>query len=513
MLPFAARGETASPDLAPPTFSERMTVRETEILVERPPGVRAPRASDLKVLVDGRRRTVARVESADDDSPWNLVLYVDRELASPGTLFSSLIALAVQAETLTGLGSVEVLDADSGLPLVAPTRDARAVRWALGELAGEARLARDRTEAEQRSKPFGEKAKLGALSLDTAGRRLDRLVARLAERRASGPRALFLIADGADPELAPPFERAARLLAGYAWVTFPVLIHKEMDRTEELSGQTGLELFRRSSDGAAKNSMSIPPMFPGKPVAPTTLTIPGVVELLFDPEVAGFRALAKETAGAVIGREGQLAPALGRLGRRLRVWIDEEDPAVREGGGRKAATAQNAKPEAEPGRLRRLEVVRIKSDLSLRASAYLRDSTPAELTALRLRLLLAGEETSGDLKLQAERGADPRAGGAKPAGTVRLAFERKPATEDETDRPAPVRVTWAWTAPDGEVETRSRLFSGEKLQEGEAPPRTWAQTLPLDLPAGVRKVAIAVDDLASQSWGSVELDPIEPLPR
>lgn len=491
-LPLAAREEAASPAPAPPTFAERITIRETEILVERPPERRMPRASDLKVLVDGRRRTVARIEEAGDDAPWHLVLYIDRGLASPGTLFSSLLALAVQAETLTRLGSVEILEAGSARPVVEPTRDARAIRWALGDLAGAARLDRDRAEAEQRTGSDKAGSKPIPLSIATAGRKLDRLVARLAERRPSGPRALFLIADGSAPELAPPFERAARLLAGYAWVTFPILVRKEIERTEIFAGQSELEIFRRSSDVGAKNNMSIPPMFGTKPGAPTALAIEGVVELLFDPEVAGFRALAKETAGAVIGREAQLAPALDRLGRRMRVWIDEADPRGHEGkDGREAYDAIDATEEQEKaGRLQRLEVMKVKSDQPLRASAYLRSSTPEELTAARLRLLLEGEALSGDFELDASWA--PGAGGGT-SETLRIHFEPPAKSESEDDEAGPVRVTWGWIGPGGEIETGGRLFT------------RFSQTLPIEVPAGVESFAVVADDLALERWGRAVL--------
>jgi hypothetical protein len=472
-----------------------MTIRETEILVERPPERRTPKASELKVLVDGRRRAVARIEEAGDDGPWQLVLYIDRELASQGTFFSSLLALAVQAEALTELGSVEVLEAGSERPLVEPTRDARAIRWALGDLAGAARLDRDRAEAEQRAGSEKAESKPAPLSVATVGRKLDRLVARLAVRRPSGPRALFLIADGADPELAPPFERAARLLAGYAWVTFPILVRKEMQRSEVFAGQSELEIFRRSSDVGAKNNMSIPPMFGTKPGRPTALAIEGVVELLFDPEVAGFRALAKETAGAVICREAQLAPALDRLGRRMRVWLEEPDPRGRDG-----VTRSGAKEEQErAGRLQRLEVVKVKSDQPLRASTYLRSSTPEEMTATRLRLLLGGEALAGDFELEAGWVAGPGGGSSE---TLRLQFERSAEAEGEEEEPGPIRVTWGWIGAGGDVETRSHLFTSKELA-GER--RLFSRNLPLDLPAGAESVAVVVDDLGSERWGGAVL--------
>jgi len=511
LLPMAVWAEAASPKSsrvtrtppAPPIFSERMTIREVEILVERPPERRMPKAADLKVLVDGLPRPVVRVENASEDAPWHLVIYVDRQLAGPATLFYSLVSLADQADTLTELGTVEVLEAGSDRPFLGPTRDARTLRWALGGLAAKARFERDRAEAGQAldragssddsvdepSSGIGSRAAdPSALTLASASRCLDRLVARLTERHPAGPHALFLVADGSDPRLAPPFDRAARLLAGYAWVTFPILIRKETTRSDIVTGPSDLEVFRRGSDAGSKNNMSIPGIIPSHKSWSTGLSIEGVVELLFDPEVAGFRALARETAGAVIGREAQVPPALARLGRRMRVWIDESDPRLRK-----------SEDVAEEGKLRRLEVTRFKNDLPLRASAYLRASTPEELTATRLRLLLEGEGVEGGFDLEARW---TRRSGDGASADLELSFDRGSAQEGSEEEVGPIRLTWGWLRADGELEAHSRLYSGQELKAQAALGR-FTRSLAVVVPLGVERVGIVVDDLASERWGGL----------
>ena len=65
-------------------------------------------------LLDGRQ-----------EKPWEIVLYFDLALSAPGTIHAATAALADQAQTLTRLGSVEVIVADpTPRILLPPTRNA-----------------------------------------------------------------------------------------------------------------------------------------------------------------------------------------------------------------------------------------------------------------------------------------------------------------------------------------------------------------------------------------------------
>jgi len=468
---LAALGAAApSPPAHPPTFSARLVVRETEIVVDPPADQKRLRARDLRVFVDGRPRNVVRVESLKRDGAWNLVVYVDPELAGPATRFSSLLALADRAPDLVELGAVEILAAESGRPVLAATRDARALRAVLGELAGGARLERDRLEAS------GAGARAAAATEPAVlERSLDRLAVRLAGLRPRGPHAVFLLADGDEPRLPEPFERAASVLAGYGWVTFPLALRKEELREEMVAGPSELEVFRGTTDVSAKNGVSVPPVLRGRSPRPTPLSVSGVLELSFDPALAGARTLAQQTDGGLIGREVQLDPVLDRLGRRFRVWIDEPEAPV-------------------AGKLRRLEASLAKQGIPVRTAAWLRSSTPAEVAAARLRRLLAGAELAPPLRLAASwtaAGRELRLA-LPPAGT---------APGEDAEEIRPLRVSWAWAGADGKIEERSATFPAERLGDGG-----WVRTLPAELPAArPGLVAVVVDDLASESWGAALL--------
>lgn len=329
----------------PETFSEQVEVREREILADVPGRVGDDRLkpADFQVLVDGRPREVTRVEAVAE-TPWTLVVYVDQVLARPGTVFYSTLALAGRSGDLTRLGSVEVAVAAAD-PRVAltRTREPKSVQRALADLAGAARIERDRTE---------DRTGWAEPTPGQVQRQLDKLLAFLASRPASGPRALFLVADGAaltpgqiaqierleiqepgGPPPAPPvssIRQAARTLSAYGWTTFAMTLRG--DKAEEkaaVAPQTEIGILRQ---GAAPSDLQngVPPLIlPGRAPGRTPLVFPQVIDVFLQPRTASLRALTQATAGTVIGYEPQLDAMLGALPRRWRIWIAEpEKPAA-----------------------------------------------------------------------------------------------------------------------------------------------------------------------------------------
>src|SRR6185295_605796 len=69
------------PAQPPERFSEKLVIREREILVDPPDdqGDHGLEPANLRVLVDGEPREVTRAERAAGD--WTIVLYVDEVLA------------------------------------------------------------------------------------------------------------------------------------------------------------------------------------------------------------------------------------------------------------------------------------------------------------------------------------------------------------------------------------------------------------------------------------------------
>lgn len=353
-----------------PRFSGQLTVHEHEILVDLPDELQKKplKPGDFQVLVDGQPREVTRAEpvSSPGEPPWTIVIYIDRVLASPATVFYSSLALAHRASDLTGLGAVEVIVADSDpRQTLSSTREAQPLERMLSELSAAARLDRDRKDLRPASPAGPDAAQLR--------RQLDKLLAFTA-RPPAGPHAILLVADGpklpdeqlagldrgspAAPETAAAaIQSTARLLAADGWVAIPVPLREE-DAGSQASMQSDVETLRQNSAGSQYGSL--PPTIPFAPARASSLAFRGVIDLMILPRTAALRALARPTAGTVIGFEVQLDEVLAALKRRWRLWI--------------------AEPEAPAdGRLHSLAVKLAGRRATVRAPEWLRSSTPGEI--------------------------------------------------------------------------------------------------------------------------------------
>ncbi|HEX4960115.1 MAG TPA: hypothetical protein VF173_04705 [Thermoanaerobaculia bacterium] len=466
-------------------FSERLTIREREILVALP-DVREKKSlkpGDFQVLVGGQPREVNRAEpasAADGEPPWTIVVYVDRTLASPGTVFYSALALSSRATALTGLGSVEIVVADADpRPALAATHEAKRLAGTLTSLAAAARIERDR--ASRRLAPPGPP------DVPLLRRQLDKLLSLLTSRTPSGPHAVLLVMDGLDlpdeqiadldksaagaPQTAAAaLQRTARLLAAYGWVAIPVPLRKE-GPGDPASMQSDLETFRENTAWSGHSS-SVPPTVRWAPPKATSLAFRGVIDLMIAPQTAALRALARPTAGTVIGFEVQLDEALQALARRWRLWIAEPDAPV---DGRLHPLAVGL-----PGKLE-----------TVRAPEWLRSSTPEEIAEVRLADLLAARPGSGGLELNASVASTP----AGPE--LRLAVA--PIELPEGAPPGPLRISYAWSGPDGPTGTRHETLAPGDLAQG------WQHAERLAPPAGARRLAVTVEALGPEKWGGAVL--------
>jgi hypothetical protein len=350
-----------------PRFSEQLTVHEREILVDLPDELQKKplKPGDFQVLVDGQPREVTRAAplSSPGEPPWTIVIYIDRVLASPATVFYSSLALAHRAAELTRLGAVAVIVADSDpRQALSSTREAQPLERMLSQLSAAARLDRDRKDLHPASpaEPDAERLR----------RQLDKLQAFSAHPPA-GPHAVLLVADG--PELpaeqlaeldrgssaapqtaAAAIQSTARLLAADGWVAIPVPLREE-DAGPQASMQSDVETLRQNSAGSQYGSL--PPTIPFAPARASSLAFRGVLDLMIMPRTAALRALARPTAGTVIGFEVQLDEVLAALKRRWRLWIAEPDAPV-------------------DGRLHTLAVKLPGRRGTVRAPEWLRSSTP-----------------------------------------------------------------------------------------------------------------------------------------
>jgi len=493
-----AGGLSAQP---PQTFSEKLTVREREILVDVPDKLDGDRLhpKDFRVLVDGQPRQVTRAEPAAGE--WTIVLYIDDVLAEPGTIFYSGLALANRARELTRVGSVEVAVAGPDVQVVlAPTREPRSVERTLTDLSSAARLERDRVEGRTAA---------GEPSVPQTRRQLDQLLAFLAARRPVGPHAVFLVADG--PDLAPeqaalleakdsvaataapafPFQRAARLLAAYGWVVIPVPLRQE-GLGPEIAQQSEIELLRQGS-GPGKLDNGVPPVLPGHPPKKTALAFPGVIDLFVAPKTAALRLLSRASAGTVIGFEAQLGPALAALPRRWRLWVSEPDAPV---DGRLHSLAVSV-ADREKVRVLLLNVAELSVpgtakvvSRQVRAPQWIRSSTPPEIAEARLADLLAHHATGGELPLTASL--------KRTRDGLELRIGMPPVEVPDSAPPGPVRVSWTWSGEDA-AAAHHELLNGLDLRQG------LQHTLRLAPPANA-DIAVTVEALGPESWGGAVLN-------
>jgi hypothetical protein len=480
-LAFAASG-------AAQRFEEKVAVREVELVFELPSlpllstGVFGP--EDLTVVEDGQVRPVTKVGSIEDGTvrsrfrreeafdapPWTAVVWVDHTLASPGTVFASTLGLAKQAAGLAGLGTVEVVVADPEPEIVAgSTREPKRLEQVLADLAGKARVERDRAEAETRPRATAPDARPDA---NTLRRQLDRLLVHLAGRRDAGPRILFLVADGFNvtPAEMKAFEtgsvgsggpraaailETAQLLAACGWVTVSLPLHQQDLGREDRSPNEG-DRFRHNTGDWGPVNNSVPPMIPPKRPKDTKLKWPGAIDALIQPDLSPLRALTGPTAGILVAADALLPSTLETLGSRWHLYYQTQMPA--------------------DGRLRPVEV-RTRNGAPVRTRQWVRSSTPEGIAEVRLRRLLAGDPLPQGLPLRVEAG--------------RIEVAAFSATEPAV--PGPVRISTAYA----DDTIRHELAPGI-----EAPDKGWSHAFQ----PGARPLAVLVEDLARERWSAVRID-------
>ena len=185
--------------------------------------------------------------------------------------------------------------------------------------------------------------------------------------------------------------------------------------------------------------------------------------------------LAHTTGGAVVSSAKTLAGALDGLQRRI--WLTYQIAGV---------------PDGE---LHALEA-RFKGSRSLIYPGWARSSTPESVSAARVRRLLAGEPTGGELTLDAEfmtaagLGPDRR-------GELQVAFEPIGGTNDdsESEAHAVLRLSLGVGGPDVDPTVEHRPLG---LQ---ARPGTWTYSLGFEMPEDRSWLAVLVEDLETGAWG------------
>lgn len=345
LLAFAAGLAGAAEAPPPERFSDEVTVREATVVVSLPDSLSETRLQTLdpasfQVLEDGRFRTVLTVSPL---ATWTQVLYFDREAVPAGDLFRAALALGKEAEALTRRGPVTVIVADPEPRVVLDAeREPRLLAEALAQVAGQARIARDRGQD-------GDRPSAAALVGGVA-----RLLAWVEAAPQSVPVALFwafphrLPADVEQTLLPAALTGAADTLARRGWTALPVALAPPLGRLP-LWIPTETQLFR-------ENTLDEDPRYllfrfdlrtrrVQKPlhIAPTSLD-PWLL-----PDFAPMKAVAAATVGLVVTDERQIAGVLDRLGQRLEVVYSSAAAA----DGPEPITEITLVPEGKPVRFGR----------------------------------------------------------------------------------------------------------------------------------------------------------------
>ena len=488
LLPLLVCLAAAAAAQRPETFEEKLFVREVELVFEAPPLTLLhpfpPNEDDLLVIEDGVPRPVIKAGTVDDPTtrttlrregfdfaPWSAVVWVDEALAEPETVFAATLALAQQASRLAELGSVEVVVADPEPEIqAAATREIRRLQQVLADLAGKARVERDRAAA----RPVEHSGVSSRPDSATLRRQLDRLVVHLAGRRDPGPRLLFLVADGfgvtpyeskafetgaADPaagERAAVVQDAARMLAAYGWVTIALPLRREGPGVKHRSS-SDVDRFRAHTGNWGNSNNSVPPVLAPNRPRDSNLDWEGALRALVQPDLSPLRALSDTTAGTLVAQDALLPAALDKLGERWHLYYQTQMPV--------------------DGQVRPVEV-RLRNGTPLRSRRWVRSSTPEGLTEARLRLLLAGESLPESLPLTVE----------STAGGLKLTIA--PFSSPDPVTPGPVRISLSCEGPAGE-QLRHETAPGI-----EAPDKGWSHTLA----PPCSPTAVLVEDLARERW-------------
>lgn len=374
-LPLAAQDPTS-----PPPFVETIEVREVEVRIDlsalpRFESIGRRGREDFIVVEDGIAHPLTELGPAET-SQWIFVLYFDSILAGPDVRQQAAIELAKQADLLAAGGLAEIVVADPQPHTVLSTGSAEVLRHQLDELALAAGKESPRTEP--------------SVALATTARlaQLDRMTVEIAARGGGGARGLLLpvgawpidpeglarltltrAGAGAEPFEFRPLQETARVLAGYGWVTLPIALRAQREEQEISAAEKHLQV---STGGTGDRRQSVPIVsIPAQEPQGDPATA-AQVDTLTDFSLMPFAELSRATSGALIGEAGRLQSTLAQLIRRRQFTYRSPFP--------------------QPGRLLTLEVRWKGGDgRLLQAPRWLRSSTPPEVSAARLRRLLAGD--------------------------------------------------------------------------------------------------------------------------
>ena len=495
---------------------------------------------------------------APTTEPWQIVIYLDLPTASTPTVQGAARELGERADELVALGTVEIVSADpKPKTVLASTRDAATLRAALQPIAdkglGRNMIAqlrkqfvsasdvdnldelsgRSRSDTAQPRRNNGPGGAAGQpsggvlyrndsargantqLPSGASGAQREMLIRNAAQQefsllsqqrsvlvdwlalveRPRRPHALVLVSDGFDvdpsefyvsylrdstlvsslqSDLRPlnsgaPFEEMSKTVAASGWQVVAISLSQPGAQAATDASQVGRGRFRGFTGDTRSQASGT-----------------GLSSFLLRAPIDPLRTVVDETGGELALTAKQVGAAMTSLGERLRLTYQV--------------------PRDPDGNLHQIEIRAKRAGLTVRAPKSMSAAAPNALMAARARrVLTTGNAEGSSLPMVAKASIRddptlPQAALLTLDYTVELASI---AAERERLDAGDLRVTLVVELPDGRILVSQERPTARDLSSDHK----FVAREPLRIPKGTKKVAVAVDDVATGAWGAAAVEP------
>ncbi|MEE2776756.1 MAG: hypothetical protein VYE73_08330 [Acidobacteriota bacterium] len=470
-------------------FESRVTVDLGDVEARQ---LRRMRPQDLTILENGVPRRVTSLQRLRTAGDWRIVVYFDAPLSRSRTMRLAGQQLGQYAETLTTIGLVEVVVADpKPRTIFGPEQNERLLERVLAEVEAD-ELATDLLRSNRQvfkdlgaALPNNDSRRQHHLheEEDLVRGRVDHLLRLTSDGCDDRPCLLVLVSDGFSDRPASYFLGADRLdpsarresatlaasreleqaFSAYEWVTLALPIREgqldvgvsgprttDFDRFIDATG--GVQLLPKASDKSFDLGLE-------------------ALEVSAMPHLQPLRKAAQSSLGGVVRVVSQMEAALQRLDELWRVSYLTNRPL--------------------DGALTEVRARHQSSGNLFPTPAWVRSSTPEVIANLRLRELLDGGESGGQLELTAALRR-----GQGDSSRLRVSADWAEAGELVKDRA--VRISMGYLDASGEPWLAHSVIKVAKQSQT----KEWSHELSLRLPSDVHGLAVAVEGLVARLWGS-----------
>jgi VWFA-related protein len=525
-------------------FGERVEVTAIELMVDvRDNHGKVPadlKASDFIVLEDGKPQRIigleyvrklmekAKVAAAPEAAepapaeepvapPWRMLIYFDFGLSSPIGVRDAAAKLALEAENLVALGTVEIVAGQARpVSVLEPTRDAAAVRKALEEVGrmrvrsvsdvdfirmGTASHLNDAVTGSSFEDPKAREMSMAAQALLAArmemallrlhGDRLRQYLSRYDER---SPKALLFVTTGfeTDPtrfylpqeiriaevrqdlianlhevDITPKFDAMWQDVAARHWTVYAV-------STDYMKGMSNVS--PEFTETSPRGSQFAGGRTPVKPLSQMENTL------------AVLRRGAQLTGGDLALLPDKIGATIGTLGDRIRITYQFS--------------------HAPDDKMHNIQVKASRPGLKIVASQRQRSGSAAELAAARGRLLLVGGEERGELDVRCSLSEFTPAEKRKHLATLTIVTDVNALGEIRASMGnTKLRYSVVVEEPNLEPVVRQDVMSAIDLASRPG----FVYDVPMKFGRNARKAAVVVEELTTGLWGSCVQEIMPPV--